>query len=611
MNRKNLTAAVLAGLAGIAGIAGTAQAVNLNPDGVGQVLIYPYYTSNDGNQTILSVVNTTDNAKAVKVRFLEGFNSREVLDFNLYLSPWDVWTSAIADDGGVPTLFINDDSCTVPYLYGDFGGKQAFLSVAYNDNALFDSDGGPTGIERAAEGHFEMIEMGTILEVDCTGDDLVSVEETFCDVTHRVHYEYDDKDKPIEGSGVWKPGDCDQLVDNWTRDADFSPLGMWTKDATIDLSRNSGGLFGGASVVNSDNGTMYSYNAVAIQGYDKTDGLRHEEPGDIHPSLNDGQGTSLGDASARTATVFFGVPQNKAVDILYPRSIGAISALFMHENVMNEFTVEDDLFASTEWIMTFPTKNFYVDPAHLDLPGIQWVPDGANDAQCNDWVEGEDYPLPGIDIPVDSTGEPDPNPIDYPDWVGCMYIKVVNQLNVLRPFTTLFNGTACELAIMETWNRDEIFPGEERSGIRPPVVSPSIPGDCDPAIQFCEDVIFQLCYEVNVLRFGDESIFGTPNFGTEEAPEGLLLTIDNAFDDGWARIHLGEKPYFTAKDPTNVKGHHIDVQGLVGLPVTGFAAYEFENEFAEGGDIKAFYGGLFGQKANVRRVKCKGDGCAP
>ena len=65
MNRKNLTAAVLAGLAGAAGIAGSAQAVNLNPDGLGQVLIYPYYTTNDGNDTLLSVVNTTEEAKAV------------------------------------------------------------------------------------------------------------------------------------------------------------------------------------------------------------------------------------------------------------------------------------------------------------------------------------------------------------------------------------------------------------------------------------------------------------------------------------------------------------------------------------------------------------------
>ena len=130
MNRKNLTAAVLAGLAGAAGLAGTAQAVNLNPDGLGQVLIYPYYTANDGNNTLLSVVNTTNNAKAVKVRFLEGFNSREVLDFNLYLSHHDVWTAAIAKAEALvqPTseayetdtfLIINDDSCTVPYLYED------------------------------------------------------------------------------------------------------------------------------------------------------------------------------------------------------------------------------------------------------------------------------------------------------------------------------------------------------------------------------------------------------------------------------------------------------------------------------------------------------------
>ncbi|MDX1554774.1 MAG: cell surface protein, partial [Xanthomonadales bacterium] len=118
MNRKNLTAAVLAGLAGAAGIAGTAQAVNINPDGLGQVLVYPYYTSRGGNQTLLSVVNTTEDAKAVKVRFLEGYNSREVLDFNMYMSAYDVWVAAVADDGaGTPTLYVPDSTCTAPYLF--------------------------------------------------------------------------------------------------------------------------------------------------------------------------------------------------------------------------------------------------------------------------------------------------------------------------------------------------------------------------------------------------------------------------------------------------------------------------------------------------------------
>ena len=120
MKRKNLTAAVLAGLAGAAGIVGTASAaLFINPDGLGEVLIYPYYTVNAGNATLMSVVNTTDSAKAVKVRFKEGENSREVLDFNLYLSAQDVWTAAVINDGGTPTLIIPDNSCTVPYLYGN------------------------------------------------------------------------------------------------------------------------------------------------------------------------------------------------------------------------------------------------------------------------------------------------------------------------------------------------------------------------------------------------------------------------------------------------------------------------------------------------------------
>jgi hypothetical protein len=57
---------------GALGAAGAAHAVNLNPDGLGQVLIYPYYTTrNDdaGNafNSLLSVVNSTASVKAVKV----------------------------------------------------------------------------------------------------------------------------------------------------------------------------------------------------------------------------------------------------------------------------------------------------------------------------------------------------------------------------------------------------------------------------------------------------------------------------------------------------------------------------------------------------------------
>src|SRR5678816_1917985 len=78
--------------------------------------IYPYYTVRGGNGTLLSVVNTHQEGKAVKVRFLEGYDSREVLDFNLYLSQYDVWVAQVYDNGSGGAVATNDNSCTVPTM---------------------------------------------------------------------------------------------------------------------------------------------------------------------------------------------------------------------------------------------------------------------------------------------------------------------------------------------------------------------------------------------------------------------------------------------------------------------------------------------------------------
>ena len=95
---------------GALAMAGAANAVYVNADGLGQALVYPYYTVRAGNTTLLSVVNTTTQAKAVKVRFLEGKNSQEVLDFNLFLSAKDVWTGLIAPTTAGATILTADKS---------------------------------------------------------------------------------------------------------------------------------------------------------------------------------------------------------------------------------------------------------------------------------------------------------------------------------------------------------------------------------------------------------------------------------------------------------------------------------------------------------------------
>jgi hypothetical protein len=579
---------VLAGLAGAAGLAGTAQAVNLNPDGLGQVLIYPYYTSNGGSNTLLSVVNTTDNAKAVKVRFLEGYNSREVLDFNLYLSHHDVWVAAIvhldenpSDDyspNGYETdtyLFVTDDSCTVPYLYEDYQvfnevtqrymGVQPFLDYAYTGKL---NDGGPDVEQRAAEGHFEMIEMGTITPGSDTEDD----------ITHQWH-------TPKDADKYWAPGDCDQLVENWTKGGTGEDDGIWLEEALsgdggagqawTDTQRNSGGLFGGAAIVHPSDGAYWSYDAKAVQGFDKTEDGIHYVPGTIHPSLNDGD--------QHEAWVFFGVPQNKAVALWYPFTVDTVSAVFMHEFTMNEYTTADvPSLAATEWVVTFPTKNFYVDQDLFgEVQEFTWTPTEGTE-ECNYWEPGLPYPttVPGTGLPIDG-----PGPFDNEGWAFCEYQYTpywVIPDEARAPFTELFDGEACEEVALKTWDRDERTYNPSEPG-RPPVVSPAPPQD-DP-----DDVVFELCYETNILRFGERPIFDTPTL----EDQSLLVSVMDEFTDGWGWID-----YYYDTD-------HVDTAGLVGLPVTGFAAYKFDNNFVqneEGDDVKAFYGGLYQHKGNVRRI---------
>jgi len=619
MNRKNLTAAVLAGLAGAAGIAGTAQAVNLNPDGLGQVLIYPYYTTNAGNDTLLSVVNTSSNAKAVKVRFKEGYNSREVLDFNMYMSKYDVWVAAIVDDAGTPTLLIPDSTCTVPYLYeqdsdGDGVGEQEFLPYDYSGKK---SDGGPQTIDRASEGYFEMIEMGTLTNETAHGEYFDNVKHVT--VPARIG-SADAVTHVIDSNGVQAPEDCEQLVDNWST----NPDGMWIDDNSLDIARNSGGLFGGAAIINVGNGTMFSYDAKAIQGFDKSnDAHLHVRPGSSFPNLNDGDQNG--------ATVFFGAPRNEARTFFYRRGVDAVSAVFMHEHSMNEFNIEPGLNAASEWVITFPTKNWYVDAARIDpiFDVPVWEPD-PEDAGCNGWDPGEDYPdtygpgetTPGYGtdpwlevnkngIVVDANDKPSVGTI-WTDWAPCTFLKYDAPEVPIPPFTSAFDGEACEPFSINIWDREESS-GEGPDNRGRPIVSPPPPAGED------EDVDGEICYEVNVLRFGNEDVF-VPVFGTTS---DLLLTVDTGaipYDNGsmfkpvyngWAKIDWNPEGDAVLCESGNCwtigRNQRIfddNWFGLVGMPVTGFWAEQFENGFlgSPGDRVLANYGGLFQHKGNVRRT---------
>ncbi|MBS0582735.1 MAG: hypothetical protein JSS42_06485 [Proteobacteria bacterium] len=307
----------------LAGMAATAHAVFLNPGGLGQVLVYPYYTVNGNNTTLLTLVNTTSQAKAVKVRFLEGYNGRDVLDFNLYLTSWDVWVGAVVAAGEGAALFTNDASCTVPKLPSTLAEALAFSTKNFNAGSVQGGDTGPTGAARTREGHIEVIEMGTV-----TND----IRQTLDSLRHK-------------GDET----DCAQVLQAW------ADGGYWRGNAQTDIGAATGGLTGVGAVVNVPLGTFEAYNADALaQFYAKGGTGEHSAPGVLTPNL--------ASATSLTAQVY---ANDEPLSLTFASGIDAVSAVFMVETIANEYWTGGGTAASSEWVITYPTKRFYVDPYYV------------------------------------------------------------------------------------------------------------------------------------------------------------------------------------------------------------------------------------------------------
>ena len=523
MKRNTLTTAVLAGLTGMAGMVSVSNAVNVNPDGLGQVLLYPYYSARGGNDTLISIVNTTNQAKAVKVRFIEALNSREVLDFNLYLSPYDVWTSAVTADGDGAKMITSDTSCTVPYFQGGVPGdvgEQEFLTFQYT--AAGRNDGGPQGRERTASGYIEMIEMGTLRDGSPGFD---AVKHTSAGVP------------PLSGAGNTR---CGLVVERWLPDSNLGVwesddpfIDMYTEDGGQERIPASGGLFGSATIMNAAEGTMLSYNATAIDGF-WIGAATHTDPGDLLPGLSSGSGdTAFVFNNGQLETLDYSLADDGLEGIL------AINAVLTVDALMNEYVIESDVNANTEWVLTFPTKRFHTDAAP---GGFLAAGDAAIAPFTATWT-------------VDAAGIADPS---------------------------------CEEQSFRFWDREEQEP-EDRPGEI--IVSPPPPPGETPT--------FELCREANVVRFANDG--SLPEY-TEILKEALRddpyedlgyvnFGIPEAFQSGWVRFDFGD--YESLGDAGG--------QTVIGLPVIGFQATTFnwgDMPTQDGGTVLANYGAAFNHRGS-------------
>ena len=344
----SLAIAVSAATAGYVGTvnAQTAPALAGNT-GLGDLAIVPYYTVREDWTTGVSVINTSAQTQVIKVRLRRASDSMDALDFNVVLSPEDVWTGYVENNTapGVEDeirFYTNDNTCTVPIATANPNGGPRYFAVP----SVF--------AEGAEEGYIEIIGMGAADAGQQISRDAIHNEEGFpfaCDRVELNFLRYGEINVPNATiTGDANTGDLSiegninsvqtaslGVLSNYTAPGNFMKVSYFIKDTT------SGIEFGDNAVMVSDFMTDASMtNQVAavvgvedLQGYD-------------YPDLNGGAPLSF-DAGVGADDMRY----NLLRQIL--GSTGIIND--WSRNASADFTVD------TDWVITAPGQ--YV---MLDLP---------------------------------------------------------------------------------------------------------------------------------------------------------------------------------------------------------------------------------------------------
>lgn len=329
---KSLVAfAIASAIGGAAFVSSSAHAVNISPDGLGQVQIFPYYTVKNGFDTYIHLTNTSSATVAVKIRFREAKNSREVRDFNVVLSPFDMWTAGVTASGEGAKLVTFDNSCTSPALLDSatsVGAREIdFTSIGYDGSvADYNYDNGGRGLDRTQEGYFEVIAMGQSFASTASSANVVEYNA-----------------KHVSGT----PRDC-ALVDGAFDGSFGSELSSKAEFSSWVAAGNV--LKGFSTLINVASGQAAGVEPTTLANF-TTETLLYT-PGDLLPDLSSGtpfdSANFVTDAGALAS--FSGI-----------ESVDNVSALLQRSNVINEFTSTTTGSTKTDWVVTFPTKHNYTD----------------------------------------------------------------------------------------------------------------------------------------------------------------------------------------------------------------------------------------------------------
>jgi hypothetical protein len=339
MNTKfkpiGLVAAVAAATAGYANIA-NAQQLAGNSD-LGNLALIPYYTVRDGNVTGVHITNTGELTEVVKVRLRRGTDSMDALDFNLVLSPKDVWTGFIAAEGDNIVFNTSDNSCTAP---ATTGGKFTMPGIYRAD---------------ADEGYIEIIGMGSannqqpIYAASLHGPSGVPANCAF------VRDNFFRPGQGPSGTGV---------VNGLTSVQRLLPAGATTGTNTYGAPSNA--LKVSYFIRDAEGGREFGNSATHIAGFLSQPAITNQQSGLFSADL-------LG----------FDYPDlNGGVPVTGERGLFEdLRRLLGSASVINDWSANADLNVGTDWVITFPGQYTMLNLPHYFASLVTAGSDGA--IPCN------------------------------------------------------------------------------------------------------------------------------------------------------------------------------------------------------------------------------------
>ena len=88
----------------------------------------------------------------------------------------------------------------------------------------------------------------------------------------------------------------------------------------------------------------------------------HADPGNIDPDFTAVDFNLAGMDNGTVTSIVFNA--GNAIETTwngFQPGVDAVSAVYMHDSIMNEYAIETNVGGESDWVVTFPTKKYYVN----------------------------------------------------------------------------------------------------------------------------------------------------------------------------------------------------------------------------------------------------------